>query len=469
MANRLFTFFSGFAALGLQLQEVYVNGIDAATGKLLVSPLTVPALATILRGKSEPMQPELLSKINMARFQPYGMPDSVDVDDISKAGWGVIVPEGKPELFDKIKTLWKHRGQTVPADRFKQFTYKPGETCRAWLRRHGVSPGTQLPTAVPFHLLLVASPEDISFEFQYLLDLDYAVGRLWFDQDEDWQAYCEAVVKTETEGSDRSKKVAWLAPRHDGATRLSHDDLVKPLIAADPSGLTSLSGYESIPLLDKDAKRENLLNALRDSKPAFLFTASHGIGLGKDEAGQRSRQGALLTADWRGAAVSVDECLAAEHLDSDVRGMVAFLFACFGAGTPVRDNYPMDLASPPPQIANAPFVAALPQRLLARGALAVFGHVDRAWGCSIKPDGLRNQLGPFRNLIDRILRGRCVGNASRDFSDRSATLSVELLEIVAPGGVAVDDETLVWTWVERNDAKSYILLGDPAVRLPKAT
>lgn len=450
-------------------EDIHVNGIDAVTGKPLVAPIKVTELAKKLRQQAETVPPELRSKINATHFHPFGLPDSVDPDDIGKAGWGVVIPEGKPELFDKIKTLWEHRKQTVPANLLKKLIYKSGETVRNWLRRNGVTFGSQLPTAVPFHLLLVASPEDISFEFQYLLDLEYAVGRLWFDKEEDWQKYCEAVVKTETAGSDRSKKIVWLAPRHDPATRLSHDELIKPLIAVDPSGLTSLSGYESIPLMDKDAKREKLQITLRDAKPAFLFTASHGIGLGKDEAEQRSRQGALLTADWNGTAVGPDDCFAAAHVDSEVRGMIAFLFACFSAGTPVRDNYPMDLANPPDQIANVPFVAALPQRLLAQGALAVIGHVDRAWGCSIRPAGLQNQLGPFRNMLDRVLRGRCVGNATRDFTDRSAVLSDELLSVVAPGGVAVNDEVLVWTWVERNDAKSYILLGDPAVRLPKVT
>ena len=56
----------------------------------------------------------------------------------------------------------------------------------------------------------------------------------------------------------------------------------------------------------------------------------------------------------------------------------------------------------------APFVAALPQRLLTHpggGALAVIGHVERAWGYSIRPVGLGNRLLPFRNLLGRVLRG----------------------------------------------------------------
>lgn len=76
------------------------------------------------------------------------------------------------------------------------------------------------------------------------------------------------------------------------------------------------------------------------------------------------------------------------------------------------------------------------------------------------------KLEEFRNMLDRILRGCCVGNATCNFSQRSAVLSQELLDMMAPGsGTAVDDETLVWNWVERNDARAYILLGDPAVRL----
>ena len=117
--------------------------------------------------------------------------------------------------------------------------------------------------------------------------------------------------------------------------------------------------------------------------------------------------------------------LTAADLDDEasVHGLIAFLFACYGAGTPVSDHFLADRSKAPVPIAESPFVAALPQRLLTHpggGALAVIGHVERAWGYSIRPVGLDNRLLPFRNLLGRVLRGDPVGLATKDFSDRYA-------------------------------------------------
>jgi hypothetical protein len=147
---------------------------------------------------------------------------------------------------------------------------------------------------------------------------------------------------------------------------------------------------------------------------------------------------------------------------------VAFAFACYGAGTPRYDNFLRDPGRGPVEVADAPFVAALPRRLLAGGALAMVGHVERAWGYSIQPPGVGPQLLPFRNLIGRVLAGEPVGHATQDFSQRYATASAELanqLDPAQPGARRPADEDLAWTWVERNDAQNYVVLGDPAVRL----
>jgi hypothetical protein len=58
-------------------------------------------------------------------------------------------------------------------------------------------------------------------------------------------------------------------------------------------------------------------------------------------------------------------------------GLIAFLFACYGAGTPETDHFLPEAVTGVSRIAPAPFTARLAQRLLARGAAAVVGHAQR--------------------------------------------------------------------------------------------
>src|SRR5262249_3328052 len=157
--------------------------------------------------------------------------------------------------------------------------------------------------------------------------------------------------------------------------------------------------------------------------------------------------------------------------DANVSGLVAFLFACFGAGTPDADQFLMNLsqAAPAKPLAPQPFVAALPRRLSAHpkgSALAVIGHVDRAWGFSIQRSRRPGaQIGPFRNGLGFILNGSPVGHAvAQQFGQRYAALSTTLLSAVSPTAPAymrLDDRDLVTSWLQRNDAQNYVTLGDP--------
>jgi hypothetical protein len=163
------------------------------------------------------------------------------------------------------------------------------------------------------------------------------------------------------------------------------------------------------------------------------------------------------------------------HDDAAVGGMIAFFFACFGAGTPNIDQFRKDPkdASTAVKLAEQPFVAALPRRLLAHpngGALAVIGHVDRAWSFSIRPPSAAGpQIRTFINTLAFTLGGAPAGFAvQQNFGGHFSALSVDLLDWISPTAPAATrptDRELVNAWTQRNDAQNYVILGDPAVRI----
>jgi hypothetical protein len=101
------------------------------------------------------------------------------------------------------------------------------------------------------------------------------------------------------------------------------------------------------------------------------------------------------------------------------------------------------------------------------GALAVIGHVERAWGYSITGNTTGPQLIPFQNTIGRLLRGEPIGLAMKDFNERYAALSTNLSDLQDKISLnfPISESALAATWIERNDAEGYVVLGDPAVRL----
>jgi hypothetical protein len=153
--------------------------------------------------------------------------------------------------------------------------------------------------------------------------------------------------------------------------------------------------------------------------------------------------------------------------DAQVHGMIHFLFACYGGGCPVRDTYSRDAAGKAVPLMEKPIVARLPQRLLAKGALAVLAHIDRAWAFSFQNDRGGPQVQEFRSVMEKLLRGDRIGQATDDFNRRWSVLGSDLQMLVeeqqATGAVAATN--LANRWVARDDARNYLILGDPAVRL----
>ncbi len=461
--------------------DIYLNGIDGTTGQYLVPPISPADAVAFARGRplDSPLKTWFRAIVNVLVRPKLGLPMDVDPINPSRAGWAAVLPAGaSPELRAAIQPLIDRRKATVPPDRCKVLEYRPGETLKKWLQRNGVAPGSVVPTKVPYYLALVGGPTEIPFEFQYLLDVEYAVGRLAFDAPEQYRQYAESVAAYESANQiANAREVVYWGPRHamDRSTQMSADSLIRPLAEGDAENpaVTAAPKYRSRCFPAAEATKAKLLDVLHGAPPAVLFTASHGMGWPKDDERQRPAQGALLCQDWAGfgQVTPAHYLTAAEVTDAaNVAGVVAFLFACYGAGTPATDNFLTERGRGPVAVAPAPFVAALPQRLLAHpkgGALAVVGHVERAWGYSIRPSGPTAQIGPFRDFLARVMAGEPVGHATKNFSERYAVLSTALLsqlDETSPDAKPSPQE-IAATWVERNDAQNYVVLGDPAVRI----
>jgi hypothetical protein len=475
------------------------NGVDGATGDYLTPPLPAGALSKIARGV--PLDPAHLAELK-ARYRrdtekTFAVIEGADPKDLAQAGWGVIFAHNAdPGVKDALKELLEYRKAQAARGHehyYKEYTAEkgyrvgdPDESKRKFLARNGAAAGMPAdPDKVPYYLLIVGDPESIPYRFQYQLDVEYAVGRLWFEKGgrPDWEAfarYARSVVDAESGKAVLPRRAAFFGVQNEGdrATQLSATHLVPPLAEK----LSQRHRDWAFPtFLGERARKADLAPLLGGpDTPALLFTASHGMGFPEGDPRQGPHQGALLCQDWpgpdrwRGRAVPPDFYFAGDDLGEDARllGLLTFHFACYGAGTPRLDDF-AHLAQLPARAAIAPhpFVARLPQRLLGHprgGALAVVGHVERAWGCSFFGDGrLGRQTQAFEGTLLRLLDGHPVGSALEPFNQRYAALSSDLSEELEhiKYGKAPDDLALSDLWTSNNDARSYVVLGDPAVRL----
>lgn len=450
-------------------QLLYFNGINAATGSYLRPPMPLSEFSRMAaKDGVEPVQ------------ETRGIPKGVDPANLAEAGWGVIFPQdADPAVREALKPLLERRrsqvGENAPW-RFRELSYYSGESKDDFLRRHNVGSGWVEPDQMPYYLLVVGTPEQIPFDFQYQLDVQYAVGRICFDSAEEHACYAKSVVDTEERRLARSRRITFFGVRNrdDPPTRLSVEHLVDRLW--ENLGRRT-SGWDLVTLVSEETSKAQLGRLLggQDS-PALLFTAGHAVCFPSGDPQQRIKQGALVCNDWPGPQawkkrLLEDHYFAADDLNGNahLRGMIAFHFACFSAGTPELDSFAAHRArSKRKELAPQPFVARLPQRLLSHpkgGALAVIGHVDTAWWHSFLWEEAGGQVQAFESTLRELMDGKPVGLAMESFGKRYSELAADLIKARLR---SQDAKRQSYLWTAYHDARSYAIVGDPAVRLPLA-
>jgi hypothetical protein len=356
--------------------------------------------------------------------------------------------------------------------------YRKGESASDFLERHSVFPSLVSPGRLPFFLMLAAAPSEISFAFQYELDLFYAVGRLPFRSQERLSSYAEDVVDASRREPGPRNLATLFGPSHAGdastsqGTALFIDGLRRELFGLDEPRRGRKRRNETAPeievLLAGDATKGRLLRSLlQEQPPRLLISAGHGVLWSGLPELREARQGALVCQEWSGPGsgepLSRGHYIQAQDIsnEANLQGLIAVLLACFSGGTPASDEYAF-IGTKKEHIPSRSFVAALPLRLLEKGAQAVIAHVDQAWPHSFL---WRKRLHLAVHLLamKRILQGSPLGWAKHAFDEAQARFAAQLNLAQAAGPKSSDDIT--WLRIATNDMRGFILLGDPAVRL----
>ncbi len=164
----------------------------------------------------------------------------------------------------------------------------------------------------------------------------------------------------------------------------------------------------------------------RPDPPSMMINMNHGMEWPNGHEYQVARR-ALLRQDWPGLGMPPrwEHCLTAADIGdvAHLHGLVAFLFAYDGAGTPAIDQF-LDVRQ---KGARFRLQGGRSWRRCRSGCCRTpTAHRWPSSGTSSGPEtarsglrGLGSRLRPFRNLLSRFLKGEPVGCATNEPPPRS--------------------------------------------------
>jgi hypothetical protein len=414
-----------------------------------------------------------------------------------RVGWGLILPK-KPGLSDSelagaadapkpIQKLLAARSDALrtPGGPAPVFRYVPNSKNRSLLLRNyrdgkdldinGSPPGVA-PGCLPRYLLIYGTPEEIPWDFQYLLNASSAVGRLSL-KDQALENYVGALLSDWANAGARHERALVWAVDHGPAdiTHLMRNAIAQRLYNdlkddADLGPNSAFADGTSDPAAATGAK---LVSELAARQPGLIVTTSHGqtgplddlvamgaqLGFPVDQQYQTVTPAALL-AQWRpdGAIWYAHACCSA---GSDARTLFDGLVA---AGSPV------DAVLKGVEALGAR-VAPLPEALLGadKPLRAFIGHVEPTFDWTLRQPATGQHLTDTieRALYHNLYQPMTLGWALRDCYDRIGSLFAAYDNNLRAFNRGENTRSaMLYCLLAARDVQSRVILGDPTTILP---
>ncbi|MCB9797060.1 MAG: WD40 repeat domain-containing protein, partial [Alphaproteobacteria bacterium] len=378
------------------------------------------------------------------------------VEEAVEAGsWSLILPDG--DRFDaRVQSLLPlvGRREAQTGQEARVLRYPAGRSDpSAWIERHvpaGLTP--------PPQLVLVGDAEELPFALQLALAERARVGRLPFSDPEALRPYAYKLLRAESLDAQHVSPTALVFSNGDwqGAGR----KLSTRLLTLDSAGKLAPARALKPALRPKE-----VLKALDSNQPVVLATLTRTAFDSASPSEQRRIQGEPRLDSEHSA-------LSAETFSGQQAALYRgawLLVGHHGAGTPASPVYGDALAALPPDASGPvlgarsldgrPFVSATAEAALRSesGPLVVLGHLDATFSDSLDParTGLPVLELVLSDVMSRVLQGEPAGEAHQRF--------VEAARAVAEAGPGRHADTRA---VARVDLGSWLLLGDPAARVP---
>jgi hypothetical protein len=406
-------------------------------------------------------------------------------------GWGIVLPDNDTPPTDKarasdapecIRELITQRSKLYAAwGGVPVFRYR-SDISVGLLRRYAADgtasdPGFNGkrgvgPDAVPWYLLIVGTPEQIPWQFQYRVQQDAYVGRLDLDPSGLDRYVGSLLVDWAASPVVHAKPVIWSVDfGMPDISRLMRRTIADRLAAAFVNDEDHEFEMADGVLSDASATHTGLAEALTERHPAFIATSSHGATLPLDDTKAMEAQLGLLVDVAR-------TVMDAKALPS-APGAIWYAHACCSAGCDATSSFSGMVAADSTlgQTLTALGKVGARSSLLARHLLggplparAFVGHVEPTFDWTLRDkrtgqvtttnivEAMYGRLHlasrpPIGFALEAYHRG--VGGFWRDYAKARDDQDEHV-----PGAA----EMVKLTKLVASDREAMVLLGDPTVR-----